>query len=358
MKRAIPVVIVVALVLSGLIYWKIQAQQAELEGPPRGSGVIESEGVDLSARLFARVERIPVHEGESVEAGAVLLELDCAEPEARLAQAREQLAAAQAQVLVARSQAEAASRQHSAARASVGAAGAQIRVLAEQEGAAAREAQRLESMGQHAAAARVDRAQSAATGLAEQERAARASRTAQARQASAVGAQADAATAAAEAAQHNVSALESAIELAEIAVGECHVTAPRAGVVERIYFEEGELVQMGSTVARIVDPSFVRATFYLPNADLAAAVVGAHARVEADPYPDRSFDGEVIRTALEAEFTPRNIQTRSDRDRLVYPIEVRIPNGDGDLRAGMPVTVTLDGAPRGGAPRGGANEAS
>jgi HlyD family secretion protein len=54
-----------------------------------------------------------------------------------------------------------------------------------------------------------------------------------------------------------------------------------------------------------------------------------------------------VRTvSLEAEFTPRNIQTRSDRDRLVYPIEVTVANPGGKLRAGMPVQVTLPGTGR------------
>ena len=48
----------------------------------------------------------------------------------------------------------------------------------------------------------------------------------------------------------------------------------------------------------------------------------------------------------QAEFTPRNIQTRSDRDRLVYPVEVVVRNRDGKLRAGMPVQVTLVGTGR------------
>ena len=55
----------------------------------------------------------------------------------------------------------------------------------------------------------------------------------------------------------------------------------------------------------------------------------------------------VVRTvAFEAEFTPRNIQTRTDRDRLVYPVEVTVQNRDGKLRAGMPVQVSIPGTGR------------
>lgn len=342
MKKVVPVVIVVALVLGGVIAWQIHAQEAELEGPATGSGVIESEGVDLAARLGARVLVVPANEGDAVEQGAVLLELDCAEPEARLAEARARLEATRAQAEAARGQATAATRQSQAARASVSAASAQARVLDTRREVADREADRVESMGEHAAASRRDQARSAATGLEQQLRAARAARAAQARQAAAARSQAEAAGASAAAADHSVAALEALVRAAEIAVSECQIIAPRAGIVERIYYDPGELVTPGMVVARVVDPALVTATFYLPNADIDEAQVGGHATVEADPYPSRTFDGEIHRIGLEAEFTPRNIQTRSDRDRLVFPVEVHIPNPDGLLRAGMPVTVTLE----------------
>jgi len=50
---------------------------------------------------------------------------------------------------------------------------------------------------------------------------------------------------------------------------------------------------------------------------------------------------------VEAEFTPRNVQTREDRDRLVYAVEVAIPNPKGLLRPGMPVEITIPGTGRG-----------
>jgi HlyD family secretion protein len=68
--------------------------------------------------------------------------------------------------------------------------------------------------------------------------------------------------------------------------------------------------------------------------------------VVADAFPGEEFGGTVKTVALEAEFTPRNIQTRSDRDRLVYSVEVAVENRDAKLRAGMPVQVTLPGTGR------------
>ena len=68
--------------------------------------------------------------------------------------------------------------------------------------------------------------------------------------------------------------------------------------------------------------------------------------IEADAWPGQSFSGKVSTVGTAAEFTPRNIQTRTDRDRLVFPIEVSIPNPGHALRPGMPVQITLPGTER------------
>jgi len=130
--------------------------------------------------------------------------------------------------------------------------------------------------------------------------------------------------------------------VARLAVGECLVRATRAGRVEDVFFDAGELVAPGASLVRIVDLAEVTATFYLPNAELAAFTAGGGARVVADAWPGRTFAGRVTTVATAAEFTPRTIQTRSDRDRLVYPVEIRLANPDGALRPGMPVQVTLE----------------
>jgi HlyD family secretion protein len=111
--------------------------------------------------------------------------------------------------------------------------------------------------------------------------------------------------------------------------------------VEDLPHEAGELVPAGGALVKLVDVAEVKATFYLPNAELAAARPGLAAEVVADAWPGEAFRGTVRSVAARAEFTPRNIQTRTDRDRLVYPVEVAIANPDGKLRPGMPVQVTL-----------------
>ena len=143
------------------------------------------------------------------------------------------------------------------------------------------------------------------------------------------------------AAEASVKAAEEAAARSRLLAEECLVKAPRGGLVDDLPHEPGELVAAGQPLARLVDLSVLKAIFYLPNAEVGAARPGGRALVVADAWPGETFEGTVATVSAEAEFTPRNIQTRSDRDRLVYPVEVRLPNPAGKLRPGMPVQVTL-----------------
>lgn len=338
------VVITLALLLAlgARLWW----QNAELHGPAGGAGVIEGTSVVLSARISARVATTPVKEGDAVEAGTVLLTLDCAEPEVALAEAEARLAMARAQAQSAAAAAQATRRSGAASRHASKAANAQADALTVQRDEARRQAERLATLGQDVAAERREVAQAQAQGLEQQVEGALASRQASAEQAAAADAQGSAAEASAAAAAAAVQAAEAAVGRAKLSVAECTVVAPSAGYVETLPWDVGELVQPGATLVRLVDIHEVTATFYVPNAEVGQISPGAEARVEADAWPDEAFTGKVSTITLTAEFTPRNIQTRSDRDRLVYPVEVRIPNADGRLRPGMPVQVTLPGTGR------------
>jgi HlyD family secretion protein len=143
--------------------------------------------------------------------------------------------------------------------------------------------------------------------------------------------------------EQKVKAAQGARDRAQIAIDECTLKAPRAGYVLVRAYEPGEVVMPGARVLTLVDTSEVEATFYLPNAELSAASPGREVEVRADTYGDQVFRGQIERVGVEAEFTPRNVQTRQDRDRLVYAVAVTVPNPDGLLRPGMPVEITIPG---------------
>jgi HlyD family secretion protein len=147
-------------------------------------------------------------------------------------------------------------------------------------------------------------------------------------------------------ARGNVSAVEAGVRRAEIAVQECKLVAPRAGVVQSRNYEPGEVVLPGAHVLTLVDLNEVKSTFYLPNAELAAAAPGKRVSVRADAWPSDTFAGSIRHVSSKAEFTPRNVQTREDRDRLVYGVEVVLANPGYKLRPGMPVEVVIEGTAR------------
>jgi HlyD family secretion protein len=346
MRRVAIVLVVLTIVLGSLIGVRLWTQARALAAPSGGSGEVEGIIVDLSSRVGARVAAVKVREGDRVKKGDLLLALDCADPLATLGEVEARLAAARAQAVAAGAGIQTAERGRVAASAAERAALAQAEALAAQRDAAARQASRLEQLYADVAASSVDQSRASADGLTHQAAAATAQAAASAAQVHAASVGIRAANAQAEAAIAAVRAAEAGVERARILAAECELRAPRDAEVSELPHEAGELAAPGSVLVRLVDLSEVTATFYLPNAEVGAVRPGAAALVVADAWPGEEFQGTVRTVALEAEFTPRNIQTRSDRDRLVYPVEVIVQNRDGKLRSGMPVSVTLPGTGR------------
>jgi HlyD family secretion protein len=344
MRRVIIAFTALVVLLSGLIALRLWTQARALAAPSGGSGEIEGVVVDLSSRVGARIAEVKVREGDAVKKDQLLVTLDCSDPLAQLAEAEARLAAARAQAVAALAQREGATRTRAAASASREASAAQADALAAQRDAAERQARRLEGLTADVAASSIDQTQATATGLARQVDAAKAQTSASEAQARAAEVGIRAAGSQAEAAEAQVKAAEASVARARLLTGECEIRAPRDAEVSKLPHEAGELVSPGGTLVRLVDLSEPKATFYLPNAEVRVVKPGARAVVVADAFPGLEFEGTVRTVALEAEFTPRNIQTRTDRDRLVYPVEVTVKNLEGRLRSGMPVQVTIPSA--------------
>jgi HlyD family secretion protein len=131
------------------------------------------------------------------------------------------------------------------------------------------------------------------------------------------------------------------VALAESQVAECTLTAPRSGVVMTRVREPGELALPGSSILKIGRLDEVYTWIYVPNEEVGRVHLGQSVTVVADTYPGRTFTGTVARVNEQAEFTPRSIQTKEDRTRLVYGVKVVVPNPDRALMPGMPVEAAL-----------------
>ncbi len=345
MKRALIAIAVLAAGLLVALAARVLALRSAGHGPPGGTGVIEGVDVDVTSRIASRIVRVNVHEGDIVERDQVVVELDCTEQDATLAEARAELSAATATVEESRAAATSAGRSASAAVSNVAAASSQLAVLGAQEQLAKLELDRTKRLVESGALpqAELDAASSRHDALVNQIAAQRAAEAATRDQAGAARTSGTAAKSQTTVAERNVDVAAAAVSRAEVAVRECSLLAPRAGMVATRVREPGEPVQPGSIVLTITDLADARTRFYLPNAELAAAAPGRKVRVVADAYPSTSFEGTIYYVSPRAEFTPRNVQTREDRERLVYAVEVRVPNQDRRLRSGMPVEVTIEG---------------
>lgn len=122
------------------------------------------------------------------------------------------------------------------------------------------------------------------------------------------------------------------------------LTAPFTATVSEHLAHIGETVRAGQPVLSLstVDP--LEVTIFVPVGWLGRLQVGQPVRVRVDAFPGEEFPGVIARIAPEATFTPRNVQTREERQMLVFAVTVRVPNPDGRLKAGMPADVWISPA--------------
>ena len=134
---------------------------------------------------------------------------------------------------------------------------------------------------------------------------------------------------------------QQALALAETQLGYATLTAPVAGVVLSKNVEAMEYVAPGTAVVTLANLGQVWLRAYVEEADLGRVKVGQQAFVTSDSYPGKRYEGRVSFIAAEAEFTPKTVQTRKERSKLVYRIKVDLPNPAMELKPGMPVDAEI-----------------
>ncbi|OGU19278.1 MAG: hypothetical protein A2059_00355 [Ignavibacteria bacterium GWA2_55_25] len=119
------------------------------------------------------------------------------------------------------------------------------------------------------------------------------------------------------------------------------ILAPVAGTVTHRPVEEGELVGVGTTVATVARLETLNLVIYVNEVDLAKVQVGGGADIVIDAHPDRTFPGKVVYISPLAEFTPKNVQTKEDRTKLVFGVKIEVENGERILKSGMPADAWI-----------------
>lgn len=121
---------------------------------------------------------------------------------------------------------------------------------------------------------------------------------------------------------------------------DCYPLSPSGGVVTEKYVEQGELLKPGDPIAKVSQLETLWVKIYLPAGAFAGVKIGDRATVDTEAGGGQ-YEGQVVWTSEEAEFTPKNVQTEKSRTNLVYAVKVKIDNVDGSLKIGMPVYVTI-----------------
>jgi HlyD family secretion protein len=150
----------------------------------------------------------------------------------------------------------------------------------------------------------------------------------------------DAARARREAAEARIAEIEQKIR-------DAVVTSPAAGVITETLVEEGEILPPGATLAVLTRLDEPWLTAWVGEPDLGRLRLGQTARVTTDGGESR--DGKLTWISPRAEFTPKNVQTRDERVKLVYRIKITLGNDDGLFKPGMPAQAHLDAAADGAA---------
>jgi HlyD family secretion protein len=268
----------------GAIYWLKYSQPSLPPGIVSGNGRLEADEIDISTKFAGRVAELFADEGDVVKAGQVVARMDTRDLEASLKKAEAQVLGAQ--------------RALDEARANVAQQQSQL-TLAEQQ------LDRTQSLvqGGHATKELLD----------------------QRRQ------QVDAATAALNAAnfraaltERTLDAASQDVELYRINIADNTLRAPRDGRIQYRITNVGEVLPTGGKVFTMLDLSYVYMDIYMPTSEVGKAKIGNDARIVLDARPDLAIPAKVTFIADQAQFTPKSVETKSERDKLMFRIRVRI----------------------------------
>ena len=293
------------------------------------NGRIEAVTVDLGTRVTGRVTEVLVREGDRVKAGDVLVRVDLGETS--IAVAREQAG-------VRAAEARAADLQAGSRSAEIGLAEAEVADRRAAVGLAAKDAQRQTSLANEGVVGARDRDQArtelerarAALTVGE-ERLVLAREGSRPKQTAAARAEADRAAV----------VLEQSVVVAK----ENEVRAPADGVIVHRLAEPGQVVGAGQPAITMAfaDRLFVRT--FIPETRLGKVKMGAAATVTVDAFPGRAFAAHITEISPEAEFTPKAVETSSERVNLVYAAKADLDRGWSEpLVPGQPAEVTVPAA--------------
>jgi len=139
----------------------------------------------------------------------------------------------------------------------------------------------------------------------------------------------------------NLEALKASVELARIRLSYSSLTSSDKGTVLTRMYEPGEVINAGSPVLTLADLEKVNIIVYLPEIDLGKIKLSQEVEILVDSHPNQGFPGKIEYISDKAEFTPKNIQTKAERIKQVFEIKVTSDSHNGILKPGLPCDVIV-----------------
>jgi HlyD family secretion protein len=327
MKKAIPIVLLLA--AAGSYYFFYYKPNSEQPAGPRAelklSGNIEAHETALSFKVPGRIVKLPIQEGQWLEAGVEVAQLegDDFRQQVQLDESALRVREAELQLAMAGSR----KQEIAALEQSVADAEAELRqrLIDFDRAETLYKKDAGSKQARDAAETGVKRARATLERVKEQLDQAREGTRKEQIQVS----------------QANVAQAKERIRLSRLNLDYSVLRAPTAGVVLVRHSELGEMVAAGTPVATLADLDHVWLRAYIPETDLGRVKWGQEVSVKTDTFPDKTYRGRVSFIAAKAEFTPKSIETHRERVTLVYRVKIDVENPGRELKPGMPADATV-----------------
>lgn len=335
-KKIIPIVVVLVIFTLSVLGYRYFNHPADTD---TYSGTIEGTEFPVQPELGGRIINLPIQEGQAIKAGDTLAKLDDSQAVISLNTAKSQQTQAQAKLndLLGGARAEEIRRlQDVLDQAEANATGLAQNLQFEENNLD--NDQKLYASGAISKQV-LDAQQNKCDTLKSQYEGAQAS--VKAAQAGLDQAQAGNTQPTIQAQQAAVDMAAQSVKGAELTLSKLTIKSPAGGQILYKHVELGQVVNPGTTLVTILDPNDLWLKIYIPEAKLNQVKVGGTAIISVDSYPDKKFKGKVQYISDQAEFTPKNVQTKEERTTTVYAVKISVTEGKDQLKAGMPADVTL-----------------
>jgi HlyD family secretion protein len=359
-RKRVLIIVLVAVILGGTALY---ATWLARDNALQGSGTVEARDIRVGSKIGGRIDKILVREGDTVQAGQTLITFDDKELAASLGQSRAAAEKArrgyrpeeieEARAAAAQAKADYELRKNGYRKEDIAAAQADLDRATADEVRTRLDFQRYEALAQKDLVSKQQRDTAEANwkmALAQQQnyqhkfdelkRGYRpeeiASTEAKYQQTMATLEKYERGNR-----HEDVDLATAAYALDEARFRERQVTAPSAATVEVLDVRPGDLIAPNTPVATLLEKDQIYVRIYIPETEIGHVQIGQKAEVRVDSFPKTVFDGVVEQINQQAEFLPRNVQTREERVHQVFGVKIRINDPAGHVLAGMAADVKL-----------------